>query len=187
MKKSILILIFLIPLCFNLTASASFINAFGEFGSAHDAIETTGNIGQLAIPIAALITTLVRRDYQGSWQLGKAYGATIAAVYILKPIVNRKRPDGGSWSFPSGHTASAFAGAAFFQRRYGWEYGIPAYIFAGFVGYSRVYAKRHWTTDVLAGAALGIAANFIFTKPYHHVAISPYIGKDSAGLDVSFG
>ena len=75
----------------------------------------------------------------------------MAVVYVLKPIVDRQRPDGGSQSFPSGHSASAFAGAAFLQRRYGWSYGAPAYAVATFVAYSRVESKRHWTSDVIAG------------------------------------
>ena len=58
----------------------------------------------------------------------------MAVVYVLKPLVDRTRPDGGHQWFPSGHTASAFAGAAFLQMRYGWALGAPAYAVASFVG-----------------------------------------------------
>lgn len=149
-------------------------------------IRTLGDIGQIALPATGLVVAIAHKDTTGMVQLGLAYGATLATVYALKPLVNRDRPDGGSWSFPSGHTASAFAGAGFLQRRYGWNYGAPAYTAAWFVGLSRVYANRHWPTDVLAGAAIGIAANLIFTKPYHNVHIQTLAYKDGFGLELSF-
>jgi membrane-associated phospholipid phosphatase len=52
------------------------------------------------------------------------------------------------------------------RKRYGWEYGVPAYAAASFVAYSRVEAKQHFPHDVIAGAAIGIASSYIFTRPY---------------------
>ena len=52
------------------------------------------------------------------------------------------------------------------RKRYGWEYGIPAYAAASFVAYSRVEANEHYPHDVIAGAAIGILSSFIFTRPY---------------------
>ena len=106
----------------------------------------------------------------------------MALVYILKPIVDRTRPDGGSQSFPSGHSASAFAGAAFLQRRYGWSYGVPAYAIATFVAYSRVESKRHYTSDVIAGGAIGIASNLVFTHRFTKVTVQPVVVRRGAGL-----
>jgi len=122
------------------------------------------------------------RDGKGALQLAEAYGSAMAVVYILKPIVDRQRPDGGSQSFPSGHAASAFAGAAFLQRRYGWAYGVPAYAVATFVAWSRVEAKRHWTSDVIAGGAIGIAGNLVFTHRWSRVAVQPAVVPRGAGL-----
>ena len=122
------------------------------------------------------------KDKQGAIQLAEAYGVTMAVVYVLKPIVDRQRPDGGSQSFPSGHSASAFAGAAFLQRRYGWSYGAPAYAVAAFVAYSRVESKRHWTSDVIAGGAIGIASNLVFTHRRSTVAVQPTVVARGAGL-----
>jgi membrane-associated phospholipid phosphatase len=156
----------------------------GSTAPASDVIERIGNVGQIAVPASGLLIAAVHHDHQGALQLAEAFATTMAVVYILKPTVNRQRPDGGSQSFPSGHAASAFAGAAFLQRRYGWSYGIPACAAAAFVGYSRVEAKRHYTSDVVAGAALGIASNLVFTRKRAHVTVHPTLQARGAGLVV---
>src|SRR5262249_16283922 len=71
----------------------------------------------------------------------------------LKPTIDRTRPNGGHQSFPSGHAASAFAGAAFLQRRYGWRIGVPAGLLASFAAWSRVESREPYTSDALAGPA----------------------------------
>jgi len=71
--------------------------------------------------------------------------------------VDKKRPTGSNQSFPSGHTSAVFQGAAFIHKRYGLKQAAAAYIGATFVGYSRVESDKHFTEDVIAGAALGIA------------------------------
>ena len=149
-------------------------------------IETIGNVGQYAVPLTGLLVAAEHKDKQGVWQLAKSYSTALAVTYLLKISVNRRRPDGGSWSFPSGHSASAFAGAAFLQQRYGWQYGAPAYAAAWFVGLSRIYAQRHWPTDVFAGAAIGIGANLIFTRRYHTV-VYPVVTSHSVGIGFQAG
>jgi membrane-associated phospholipid phosphatase len=150
-----------------------------------DTVESLGNVGAIALPASGLLVAAVHHDGKGAVQLAEAYGTAMAVVYILKPTVDRTRPDGGSQSFPSGHSASAFAGAAFLQRRYGWRYGVPAYAVATFVAWSRVEAKRHWTSDVVAGGAIGIATNLVFTHPFSRVAVQPAIVARGAGLTLS--
>lgn len=60
-----------------------------------------------------------------------------------------------SWSFPSGHTSSAFA-AAMGVLWYNRKIGIPTMIFAALMGFSRIYVEVHYCTDVIAGALVGI-------------------------------
>ena len=80
-------------------------------------------------------------------------------VQATKFTVGRERPDGSnSQSFPSGHSASAFATATVLQQHLGWRVGVPAYAFAGFVGASRMASSKHYLSDVLLGAGVGIAA-----------------------------
>lgn len=144
-----------------------------------DAVKTSTDILMFATPAASFITTLVIGDYKGMKQLVFGAATSIAASYVLKYSVNKQRPDGSDFrSFPSNHTAMAFQGAAFIQRRYGWKYAIPAYLVSGYVAWGRVYAKRHDCWDVLAGAAIGIGSSYIFTTPFakkHNLAISPII------------
>ncbi len=60
-----------------------------------------------------------------------------------------------SWSFPSGHTSSAFA-AAFAVLWYNRKIGIPTVVFAALMGFSRIYVQVHYCTDVLAGVLVGL-------------------------------
>jgi len=81
-------------------------------------------------------------------------------TYSLKTITAVPRPDTRSpTSMPSGHTAQAFAAATFMAREYGnrsiW-YSIGAYSVAAGVGTLRVLNNRHWLSDVLVGAGVGI-------------------------------
>jgi PAP2 superfamily len=76
----------------------------------------------------------------------------------VKKSVGRTRPDGTSYSFPSGHSSVTFATATVLQRDLGWKVGIPAYGLATYVAASRIQTKRHFLSDVAFGAALGIIA-----------------------------
>ena len=108
-------------------------------------ITTSGDVLQLAIPAAAFASTLIWKEEgtQPTWQFVKAYGSSFVIEQALKHIVQKPRPDGSdNLSFPSGHTTSAFSGAAFIQRKYGWKYGVPSYILASYVGYTRIQAKK---------------------------------------------
>ena len=81
-------------------------------------------------------------------------------TFVLKKITAVPRPDTGEPnSFPSGHTAQAFVAATFMAKEYGHKsawYSIGAYSVATSVGVLRVMNNRHWVSDVLVGAAIGI-------------------------------
>jgi membrane-associated phospholipid phosphatase len=105
----------------------------------------------------------------------------------IKVATNRTRPDGRSYSFPSGHTSSAFASAAVLHSHFGWKVGVPSYLIATYVGSSRMANYRHFATDVLFGAGIGLAAGRATT--FHHqsttVTVVPAITADSASVNVS--
>lgn len=80
-------------------------------------------------------------------------------THAVKYSVRRMRPDGSTRnSFPSGHTSVSFASATVLQREFGWKVGIPAYAVASYVGLARIEGKRHYLSDVVFGAAIGIVA-----------------------------
>jgi len=76
----------------------------------------------------------------------------------VKLAVGRRRPDAGRFSFPSGHASATFANAAVLQRHFGWKAGLPAYGLASYVAASRLQENRHYASDVIFGAAIGIIA-----------------------------
>lgn len=130
--------------------------------------KTVGDVLLITLPTLAMGSTFIWQDGQkGTYQFSKALAGTIAITYGLKLAINKPRPNReNNKSFPSGHTSVAFACAAFVQKRYGWEYGVPAYLLAGYVGYTRIKATKHDGWDVLAGAAIGVGTSYLFTKRY---------------------
>jgi hypothetical protein len=85
-----------------------------------------------------------------------------SVIFSVKRVSGEQRPDGSDdYSFPSGHTANAFVAAEFMRQEYKdvspW-YGIAGYAVAATTGYLRMYNNRHWFSDVVAGAGVGIAA-----------------------------
>ena len=166
-------------------AALALVVSLGAGEARADGISRAGDVGAILLPAGSAAGALFANDHKGLAQLAESYASAMAVTYILKPVVDRTRPNGGHMSFPSGHATSAFAGAAFLQRRYGWAFGVPAYGLASYVAYSRVHAKEHYTSDVVAGAAIGIATNFAFTHPREHVAVSLDGGRGHAGCSVA--
>ena len=129
--------------------------------------EKIGDNLQIALPVSAFASSFIWKDNQKApLQFIKTMGSSFIVTHSLKRIINKERPNGGEYSFPSGHTSAAFTGAAFIEKRYGLKAGIPAYILASYVGWSRVYSSYHDYYDVLAGALLGVGSAYIFTKPF---------------------
>lgn len=140
-----------------------------------EALESTGDVILVALPATAALTTLILEDRQGSWQFTKGFLVNAGVTLALKYGVNKRRPfNSGGQAFPSGHTSITMQAASFIHLRYGWEYGIPAYMLAGLTAYSRINATRHDGWDVLAGTVAGIGSSFLFTTPYQreHMALT---------------
>lgn len=153
------------------------------------AVEKIGDYSQFAPAAASLLMIIVKKDELGFWQFAKSMGGNLAATWTLKYAIDKRRPEGriDGHAFPSGHTSAAFQGASFLQRRYGWSYGIPAYVVAGFVAYSRLEGinTRHDGWDVLGGIITGVASTYLFTTPYAQDHFK--LNFESANGDFQFG
>lgn len=96
------------------------------------------------------------RFHSFTYSLAQATILNLGLTEGLKYATRRTRPTGSyKSSFPSGHSASAFAIAAVVQNYYGRSAGIVGYGVASFIAASRVRAMEHWASDVAAGATIG--------------------------------
>ena len=98
------------------------------------------------------------RDYTAI--LATSYILMGITVNVMKTSISEQRPDGSAYnSFPSGHTATAFMGAELLRHEYRnlspWI-GVAGYAVAAGTGFFRLSNNRHWFTDVVAGAGIGI-------------------------------
>lgn len=152
---------------------------------AGETLQSAGDVTALLLPATAGISSIFIEDFDGVRQLAKSTALSLGTTLALKYTVNERRPDGGDYSFPSGHAALSFSAAEFIRKRYGWEYAVPAYAAATFVGYSRIESKRHYFHDVLAGAAIGIASSYLFTTTYGSLNVSGEAGAGYYGVRVA--
>ena len=149
-----------------------------------DALRHTTDVLCLLPDATALGVAIAKHDSEGLKQLALGTATCLAVNYGLELCIRKDRPDGtGHHAFPSTHTAVAFNGSTYLMRRYGWQWGVPAYVVSSFVAWGRVHTDRHDWWDVLGGAAIGAGSAFIFTRPWMgnvDVAISPTTWSDRA-------
>jgi len=129
--------------------------------------------------------------------LAVSYIASDFVVYNTKNITKSLRPgrplDNTDYSFPSQHTAMAFVAATFLDHELGYIspwISVGGYVAASYVGYARIARNRHWTSDVLMGAGVGILMTNATYWAYDGVMklfpknliVSPVIDSQQTGL-----
>ncbi len=149
--------------------------------------EATGDMIQVLIPASGYLSTWLLHDKEGRIQFYKSFFTNEAVTYALKYAINKPRQENnGDYSFPSGHTSASFQGATFIHKRYGWKVGIPAYLAAAYVGWSRVEGEsdKHDLVDVSTGALIGTLSSWYFTTTWEGVCITPEVGDHAYGIGV---
>ena len=177
--------------------ATSLLNSEINGGSLLDQVFEAGEIaGASHVQAAIAVTTLGLGKLfsrPGVEDLGRdlVRAQVVAGVitFGIKVAAGRERPDGSSTtSFPSGHTSASFATATVLQRRYGWGVGIPAYAFASYVAGSRLNEGRHYLSDVIFGAALGIMSGRTVTLDLNQerFALAPMVVPGGAGIQLTW-
>jgi len=148
--------------------------------------ESIGTAVAIALPAIAGGVTLYKSDWMGTAQLTVDTVATVGLAYGLKHVIKEQRPDKSDYmSMPSDTSALAFAPAQFLWDRYGWEYGLPAYAAATFVGWSRVDAQKHHWYDVAASAGISFGMSKIFTTRYRPKGLTYGVAPTDGGMYAS--
>ncbi len=130
-------------------------------------IQRSGDVLAVGLPALTLAPdawSFLHGDKAPIFKSASAYGLSMGMTYLLKFVVNRTRPNGEPYSFPSGHSTSAFSGATMIQMNHGWKWGAPAYLLAGYVAYSRVKVDKHYVSDVIAGAVIGTGVSYLVCR-----------------------
>lgn len=184
------------------TASASLADgrAGSLIGGSCAACGRTGATlgGSAILPVVGAFFVAGRFAPQGRFRSASydfAQAAIVNGAYtgLFKYSAKRERPDGSDHlSFPSGHTSTAFALATVASHHYGWKAGVPAYVLASGIGLSRIEGNRHYLSDVLAGATLGLIVGRTVTRVNDErparssrLAVGPASDLHGAGVGLS--
>jgi membrane-associated phospholipid phosphatase len=180
------------------TADSQFGRSLSNAKQLSEPFEAGAVLGSTPLQLAMSATTYAIGRAAG-WPRMTMVGADLFRAELLaqgltmgvKESIRRRRPEGGGFAFPSGHTTVSFASATVLQQHFGWRVGAPAYGLATYVALSRVQMKRHYLSDVVFGAALGIAAGRTITigslGGNRRLVMSPMVTDAGAGMQFSVG
>lgn len=125
---------------------------------------------------------LFKRTRETGVYLTLALGVTyVLGEIIIKHIIGRMRPSSKleddeliikrpkDYSFPSGHTASSFTAFTVTLLYCHWYVFLPVLLGAVLIGFSRMYLRVHYLSDVVCGAALGILSGIFSTILFEHL------------------
>lgn len=133
----------------------------------------------LGAPLTFFVAGMISKDNtlkKNALFMLESFAISQAISFTVKPIVNKPRPheydstlislkNATNGSFPSGHASEAFATATSLALiNHKWYVVVPAYTWAGLVGYSRLYLGVHYPVDVIAGALLGTGSALLSYK-----------------------
>jgi hypothetical protein len=163
-----------------------------EGGELNDFWDQVGDVGgnpgaHFALAGVIYFSGLANGDDE-SYGKGKMMLSALAingiTTLALKAAARTESPNGDEFGWPSGHTSSSFCMAATLYEAYGPWVGLPAYAFAGFVGYERIDARNHDFSDVVSGAILGMTIGHLVAKNHEPriagMTVLPYTSPSGA-------
>lgn len=116
-------------------------------------------IGRYALPPAADGSRTNKVSHLG-FDMLRALIVSQTITQGIKQTVRRDRPEGDCCAFPSGHSSAAFATASVLERHLGYRGAWPTFLVATYVATSRLHDNRHFLSDVVFGAAVGISSGW---------------------------
>jgi membrane-associated phospholipid phosphatase len=143
-----------------------------------DLMQFSGLIAGAGLGASGYLSDNARQKHM-AWDFFESFAWAGVVTQTTKVVLGRRRPNATSdpfelrpvkWSssFPSGHTTGAFAAATTLSEYYPvWQVMVPAYLAAGTVGFSRLYANQHWASDVVGGALVGIVTAHTLYKKHN--------------------
>ncbi len=168
----------------------------GKEGTADAIFEYGNKMGSAVWPLAAagLTYTIGRFGHHGELasfgsDLFRAHVINGVATLAYKVGVNRTRPNGAPYSFPSGHTSVMFTTAGVIYAHFGPYWGGAAGLTATYVGLSRLQMNRHYLSDVIGGAIMGGYLGYTIAHRRHNeekaLSVSPMVGDGTVGAELS--
>ncbi len=160
----------------------------GFFDIVMPIISSLGNQGAIWLLCSAILLLFPKTRQAGASVLAGVILEVLCCNIFLKPFVARPRPcdvntavqllieKPTDFSFPSGHTACAFAAtsALYFSKNRLW---IPALVLSVLIGFSRLYLYVHYPSDVLAGVLIGIMLGWLGSTATKCIKIQNYKRK----------
>lgn len=150
------------PLSWGATPEEDWRDGAADLGTVWGSVATLG-----AASGAALLAGHLAHEptlFLTGAEMARALAYSTVAVVALKLAVERTRPNGEPYSFPSGHSAAAFSVAPVLGARFGVYAAVPAYMLATLTAIGRVEDHKHFPSDVVFGAAIGLASGFAVTE-----------------------
>ncbi len=119
-------------------------------------LSQVGDFWGILSPLA--VWAIMSKSNMNKDYVSNAFVANILSTYAIKSLSQRQRPDGSNnYSFPSGHTSNSFLAAELINQIEGMSLSIPFYLLSINTALSRINDKKHFLSDVVFGAAIGIS------------------------------
>ena len=158
----------------------------GPFAAEGGTSDIAGHAVMSAIPVTGFALAYFKDDKEGQKQLFRNVIVNQLITSIARVGFNETswgtRPTGNGYGFPSGHISFAGAGASFLSERYGWKYGVPAWLATAYVANNRVQGNHHRWRDVIASGLLSYGVGKLFVTPEDATYLAPVIGPGFLGM-----